>query len=42
MLKKLNASVKTYMTFQNKHPKKMSLSSQRTGMQKQEGKRYLE
>ena len=31
---KMNSSMKTYKTFQNQHPKKMSFSSQGTGMQK--------
>ena len=36
MLKKLklNGSMKTYKTFYNEHPIKMSFSSQVTGMQK--------
>ena len=31
---KLNGSMKTYTTFYNEHPIKMSFSSQVTGMQK--------
>ena len=38
---KLNGSMRTNETFQNEHQKKMSLSSQGTGMQKQEVKTYL-
>ena len=43
MLKKpkLNSSMKTYKTFQSRHPKKMSFSLQGTGMKKQEVKKYL-
>ena len=32
--KKLNGSMKTYKTFWNEHPQKMSFSLQGTGMQK--------
>ena len=38
----LNGSVKTYKNFQNSHQKKMSFSSQGTGMQKWDVKRQLE
>ena len=37
---KLNVSWKTYNTFKNSHQKKMSFSSQGTGMQKWVVKRY--